>query len=231
MDGASTARSHRRRSAARGPARRCSPWPPRAGGAIHPVVAVQRYGQGRSMVFGGEASWRWRMMMASTDRSYELFWRQASRWLSEAAPDPVTIAAARCCGVGRSVSIDVDARDPAFALVADAAVDGHARRAGRQRADTDVSPRGGIAGPIHVRLRARTTGCVSRAVEATRGRESLGTSDRWMLVGGGDREFVDPTPERRIASTRRADDWRSLRARERRASVVSWLQDTARQTR
>jgi hypothetical protein len=38
------------------------------GGGTHPVIAC-RYGQGRSMVFGGEASWRWRMLMASTDRS------------------------------------------------------------------------------------------------------------------------------------------------------------------
>ena len=30
-----------------------------------PLVAVQRYGQGRSMVFTGEASWRWRMQMPS----------------------------------------------------------------------------------------------------------------------------------------------------------------------
>ena len=39
------------------------------GGGIFPVVAVQRYGQGRSMVFAGEASWRWKMMVPSTDRS------------------------------------------------------------------------------------------------------------------------------------------------------------------
>ena len=30
------------------------------GGGLHPVVAVQRYGHGRSMVFAGEASWRWK---------------------------------------------------------------------------------------------------------------------------------------------------------------------------
>ncbi|HEV3139221.1 MAG TPA: hypothetical protein VGY57_01830, partial [Vicinamibacterales bacterium] len=30
------------------------------GGGLHAVVAVQRYGQGRSMIFAGEASWRWK---------------------------------------------------------------------------------------------------------------------------------------------------------------------------
>jgi hypothetical protein len=29
------------------------------------------------MAFAGEASWRWRMMMPSTDHTYEFFWRQA----------------------------------------------------------------------------------------------------------------------------------------------------------
>ena len=64
------------------------------GGGVFPVVAVQRYGQGRSMVFAGEASWRWKMMVASSDRTYEFFWRQAARWLSSPAPDPVAISRA-----------------------------------------------------------------------------------------------------------------------------------------
>ncbi|MBI4485947.1 MAG: VWA domain-containing protein, partial [Acidobacteria bacterium] len=62
-----------------------------AGGGVFPVVAVQRFGQGRSMIFAGEASWRWKMMLPSTDRTYELFWRQAARWLAGSAPDPVAI--------------------------------------------------------------------------------------------------------------------------------------------
>jgi RNA polymerase sigma factor (sigma-70 family) len=43
-------------------------------------VLLQRFGRGRSMVFAGEASWRWRMLQSSTDRSYEFFWRQAARF-------------------------------------------------------------------------------------------------------------------------------------------------------
>src|SRR5882672_4718989 len=61
------------------------------GGGVFPIVAVQRYGQGRSMIFAGEASWRWKMLVASSNRSYEFFWRQAARWLTSTEPDPVAI--------------------------------------------------------------------------------------------------------------------------------------------
>ena len=40
-----------------------------AGGGARALVAVQRYGRGRSMIFTGEASWRWRMMLPSSDRA------------------------------------------------------------------------------------------------------------------------------------------------------------------
>ena len=103
-------------------ARRSAPGRDGAGGddgagrrACYPVVAVQRYGRGRSMVFAGEASWRWRMMSPSTDRGYEFFWRQAARWLSAAAPDPVAITVPDALEPGDTIDVDVDARDASFA--------------------------------------------------------------------------------------------------------------------
>ncbi len=38
------------------------------GGTPRALVAVQRFGEGRSLVFTGEASWRWRMLRPATDR-------------------------------------------------------------------------------------------------------------------------------------------------------------------
>src|SRR6185436_6688439 len=93
------------------------------GGGVYPVVAVQRYGQGRSMVFAGEAAWRWKMMAPSTDRSYEFFWRQSTRWLSAASPDPVSITVPESPEPGDAISIDVDARDASYAPVPDAVID------------------------------------------------------------------------------------------------------------
>src|SRR4029077_13854078 len=88
-------------------------------GVVLPVVAVQRFGRGRSMIFAGEASWRWRMLQASTDRSYEFFWRQALRWLATEAPDPVSLTLPAEIEPGDSMTVDLDVRDRSFEAVAD----------------------------------------------------------------------------------------------------------------
>ncbi len=201
---------------------------PAPGGGTHPVIAVQRYGRGRSMVFGGEASWRWRMMMASTDRSHELFWRQASRWLTETSPDAVNVATPEAIEPGDSAEFDIDVRDVVFAPVSGATVTA-----------TIVSPDGSEHAPP-VRRVADSPGRFAAAfvpdqpgayhvrVQATRGHETLGTSDRWMLVGAGDREFADPRLNeawlRRLA---RATGGRYVRASDA-GRVAMWLQETVR---
>ncbi|HZR23699.1 MAG TPA: glutamine amidotransferase [Vicinamibacterales bacterium] len=159
-------------------------------GAVHPLVAVQRYGQGRSMIFGGEASWRWKMMMASTDRSYEFFWRQAVRWLATPAPDPVQIVANESTEPGDAASIDIDARDASFAPVADAKI------------DATIAAPGGDPQPLKLRhvdggrfsgaWRPEQTGLYHVHADAHRGTAALGVADRWIYVGGSDREFTDP---------------------------------------
>src|SRR5690606_12402569 len=60
-------------------------------GLGRPLIAVQRYGEGRSMIFGGEAAWRWRMLLPADDGTYDRFWRQSLRWLSSASPRPVEV--------------------------------------------------------------------------------------------------------------------------------------------
>jgi hypothetical protein len=161
-------------------------------GGVHPLVAVQRYGRGRSMVFAGEAAWRWKMMMASTDRSYEFFWRQTARWLSSQAPDPVTITVPDAPEPGDAISIDVDARDGSFTPASDATVDatwtrpdGATQPVKLRRADT-------AAGRFTAAVRPDQPGLYHVHAEARRGSTPLGTADRWMLVGGADREFTDP---------------------------------------
>jgi uncharacterized membrane protein len=214
--------------------------PPRAGATVlavssspdsgtHPVIAVQRYGRGRSMVFGGEASWRWRMMMASADRSHELFWRQASRWLTEASAEPVDVAIPEAIEPGDSAELDIDARDAAFAPVAGASVSATIVSPDGREHTPPVRRVAESAGRFSTVFTPEQPGAYHVRVQATRGQETIGTSDRWMLVGAGDREFADPRLNeawlRRVA---RATGGRYVRASDA-GRVAMWLQETARQ--
>jgi len=86
-----------------------------------PLVTTQRYGRGRVLVFAGEAAWRWRMLLPSTDTAYPTFWRQATRWLASQTPEPVTVrtrahapTGSRCWSMsGRELQAGAGRRGPA----------------------------------------------------------------------------------------------------------------------
>jgi uncharacterized membrane protein len=197
------------------------------GGAVYPVVAVQRYGAGRSMVFAGEASWRWRMMQPSDDRSFEYFWRGAVRWIGGASPDAVSVQVPEALAPGDSIDILVEARDRAFQAVPDAGI----------RATLTVP--GGKTTPLTFRRDPRADGRFVASVRADepglhrvqadvrRGDTALGAADRWFYVGGADREFADPRlNERLLRRLALASNGRYVRASEA-SGVVSWLQEAA----
>ena len=162
------------------------------GGGIYPVVAVQRYGQGRSMVFAGEASWRWKMMVPSTDRSYELFWRQAARWLSSPSPDPVTVSVPDAVEPGDAMSVNIDVRDAAFAPVPDATIDATVTAPGAEPRPVALRRVDATSGRQTLAYRPEQAGLYHIRADARRGSTPLGTADRWVYVGGADREFADP---------------------------------------
>jgi hypothetical protein len=161
------------------------------GGAPRALVAVQRFGDGRSMIFTGEASWRWRMMLPSQDQSYERFWRQAVRWLAQSAPDPVTLTLPPAPPAGDAVPVAIAARDSAYMPRADATVDVRVT-APSGRVDTVRADARGAAGTFLASLRAPEPGVYRVAVDARRGQTPLGSSAATMLVGGVDPEMIDP---------------------------------------
>lgn len=93
-----------------------------AGGLGRPVVAVQRYGEGRSMIFGGEAAWRWRMLMPATDVTYDNFWRQSLRWLAGASPGAVEVHGPIDAMPGEPVKLALRVRDMKFEAAPSASV-------------------------------------------------------------------------------------------------------------
>lgn len=158
-------------------------------GIVYPVVAVQRYGQGRSMIFSGEASWRWKMLLPSDDRSFEYFWRQAARWAAGPAPDPVSITVPDEPSTGE-IPVIVDVRDTQFSPVGDAIVTATLTSPDGTRSGLQWRADG--AGRYAGAARAPVSGLYRINFDARRGNIAIGSAERWMEVGGVDREFVDP---------------------------------------
>jgi uncharacterized membrane protein len=197
------------------------------GGGLFPVVAVQRYGQGRSMIFAGEASWRWKMMVASSDRAYDVFWRQAARWLAADAPDPVSIVLPDAPEPGDIATIEIDARDAAFAPVPDATVDATLTAPGGESSPLKLRRADAGGARFAAAFAPDRAGLYRIRASANRGGSSLGAADRWMYVGGADREFADPRLNegllRRIA---RATGGQYVRARDV-SRLTPWLESAA----
>ncbi len=80
-----------------------------------PVIAMQRYGSGRSMAVTSASTWRWQMMLPAVDQSHERVWRQLLRWLSVSALERVTIEFDReFYHVGDTVEVTATVRDINF---------------------------------------------------------------------------------------------------------------------
>jgi hypothetical protein len=165
-----------------------------AGGISRALVAVQRYGQGRTMLFTGEGAWRWRMMLPSTDRSYDTFWRQSLRWLALPATDPVALSLPAAAAPGDIVRVHVLARDAAFTSQSSAIVDiqvtSPTGRVETVRGAESHDPE--EDGAYVATFRADGPGVYHLRAEAHQGSRVLGTAASAILVGGSDPEMADP---------------------------------------
>jgi uncharacterized membrane protein len=176
------------------------------GGDAHPLIVVQRYGQGRTLAFAGEASWRWRMLRPAADSAYDTIWRQLVRWLAASAPGPVALPTMAVPTVGDVEPVTVTARNGRFEAVADAAVvvsvtdpDGGTRTLEPVLSD----PRGAR---YAVPVRFDRPGVYRIETEARRGDLVLGGAVRHVLVGGANLEMADlalnePVLQRLAAAT------------------------------
>ena len=172
-----------------------------AGGAARPLIAVQRYGDGRSMVFSGEASWRWQMMLPSSDSSYETFWRQSVRWLALGGTDPVAVYPPTAGGPGDEFTIRAVVRDAAFAPLRDADVD--LRVSGpdgrMEKLGAALEEDGGEGASLFAaKFTPSQPGLYRVSVTARRGTGEVGSATSAVLVGSADLEMADPRANRAL---------------------------------
>jgi uncharacterized membrane protein len=93
---------------------------PTNGGDRETVLAFQRYGRGKTIVFPIQDSWNWRMDASMTieDVEYESFWRQLLRWLVNDVPSRVMVAAAGDhVAPGDPVELNAEISDKTFLKV------------------------------------------------------------------------------------------------------------------
>ena len=160
-------------------------------GEPQPLVAVQRAGRGRTLLFTGEGAWRWRMGLASGNVAYETFWRQALRWVAVQAPAPVSVEV-EPPPLGTAVPIAVRVVTPAFEPVSDAGVQVRVEEPGGAARTLTASLDSSEPGLYRASLLTLAPGVHRIDVDASRGGQSLGRSSVQVLAGGTDPEFVDP---------------------------------------
>ena len=163
-----------------------------AGGTPQPLIAAQRYGQGRSVAFAGEASWRWRMLRPATDTSYETIWRQLARWVTAGAQGPVTIGAMSPAVPGITDRISVVVRDEDFRPVANAEVAIELTAPSGEKRQMPAALSTPQDGRYSVAARFDQQGVYKIDAIATRGGTPIGHASRPVLVGGVDLEMTQP---------------------------------------
>ena len=163
-----------------------------------PVVAVQRFGRGRTMVFAGEASWRWRMLAPSTDRTYERFWRQTVRWLGGGASERVTLRVEGGRSEGEALRIEVAAADERFAPLADARVLVRVRGPNGDEHEHAASPRPDRPGRYAVEVRPGGPGVHRVTAVVEHGGDTPAPEPAAVLVGRADPELSQPRRDDRL---------------------------------
>lgn len=100
-----------------------------------PLLAYQRYGRGKAIVFGAQDSWLWQMeaTIPVDDQTHETFWRQMLRWLVSDVPDRVETVVAEESGPGEGVALRAEVSDSGYLKANGATVLG------------TVTPPGGVA--------------------------------------------------------------------------------------
>lgn len=174
-------------------------------GELRPLIVAQRYGQGRSMVFAGEAAWRWRMMLPASDTTHEMVWRQLARWISSGAADRIEIPTASVALPGTTENVSVLVRNEEFKPIANAIVTLRVKEPGGQERTMAAALADPATGRYAAAVRFDQPGVYSIAADVRRGSEILGAASRPMLVGGVDVELAQPRLNeavlRRIAET------------------------------
>lgn len=140
------------------------------------LLAYQRYGRGRVMVFTSSSSWRWQMEMDHGDLSHELFWKQMLRWLVNSSPDHVMVSSDKDTYLpDEPVRLFTEVSDKGFDRLNNARVVARVTDPEGATKSIPFEWSGRHEGTYQAQLNAGAAGTYQIEVEATHGNETLGT--------------------------------------------------------
>jgi len=86
-----------------------------AGKRKMPLLAIENYGRGRTVLFATEGSWRWKMWMDHSDKTHATFWQQIYRYLVTDTPGQVVATTPRSVLADETrVPIRVEVKDKQY---------------------------------------------------------------------------------------------------------------------
>ena len=194
-----------------------------AGGALEPVVASQRFGAGRTLVFTGEASWRWKMMLPASDGTYDRFWRQAARWLTTEAADPVSLEQVTPAATGGDVVIAATVRDAEFRPAPTATVSVKVERANGAVEELTPTLVDGARARFTARVAAGDAGVNRVHVEAQQGADAA----RRSAMRRGSWAASRPSWPIRAWTNGHCGAWLTPQAAPTSTSITRWTRDAS----
>jgi len=143
-------------------------------GETWPLLFRHRYGEGWAYILAG-GTWRWQMLLESTDQRHETFWRQLAQALTASAPQPVTLTSERVYyGDQSEISFRADVRDKDYQPAVGATVSLVVDQPGGGREDYDMLPVPGMPGRYELTVDADLAGIYRFETNASLDGEPLG---------------------------------------------------------
>jgi uncharacterized membrane protein len=164
-------------------------------GREYPVLAHQRYGRGKGLMFTAQDAWMWRMhaSMALEDMTHHNFWQRTIRWLVDGVPDRVmvTLAPDRI-EKGEPVTISAEVFDPEFKGVNDGRISARVQSPSGKTEDVAMEWTVEHDGEYRARFTPAENGLYKVTVGGTtRDGRDVGRGSAQVRVAPSDAEYFD----------------------------------------
>lgn len=163
-------------------------------GRLQVVLASQRYGRGKTMVFTLQDSWIWQMhaSMSLEDQTHENLWRQMLRALVDGVPGTVDVRTSlEQVEPGDAVTVEATVTNKTYDAVGDAKVIARITAPDGRVEDVALALSGERAGHYRGTFAGRTVGRYEVRVEAERAGESLGSGAVHVQAGASAAEYFN----------------------------------------